>query len=496
MNATSNFGIEIRAKDKTGEGIQSVENNFDRLGAAANAAAAVIGGVLTNKIKDLATEMVNLWHVQERAEATLAASFRGATSQMLADWKAFASNIQAHSIFGDEDIIQKAIVPLTTMFENWPVMIERITQLSADFASKHNRDIGAVAQSFGQYISMGGRGLSMLERRIGNISQAFKDQIKDLEEQGKHQEAQVLIVGMLESKFKGVAKEIANTDFGRWEQFGNDLGDLGEAFGKIVREGLRPFLAELHKAVLWVANLSDNWKIAIVAIGGGTFAFGSLLTTIFAVKAAALALTAVFGGMAAAVAVATGGLSLVFAGIVAGMIAIALKWDEVSIQIERGLLWIREKFYQMRNTMHSLSGGLLGSDDKSWVGKFERAREMLDIRQEEINEKKREAAREKREAEERQRRINAMTDKMLDQGFDATTISPTATKATGQTIITKDTRPDMPGMYMINNQVNLVIDLLETSNATGQMILKAVSALTGNKGEAAFQQAGGNDPIR
>ena len=118
--ASSRLNIDITAKDnaspalkKTTQSVEQLGQSTKKMGVLASGAAVAIGGVLTNSLKNLGSEMLNLFHTQERAEATLQAT----TGHMTDHWKAFAAEIQATSIFGDEAVIQKALIPLDIFFK-------------------------------------------------------------------------------------------------------------------------------------------------------------------------------------------------------------------------------------------------------------------------------------------------------------------------------------------------------------------------------------------
>ena len=494
--ASSKLNIDITAKDnaspafnKAAQSADKMGQSVDKMGVAASGAAAIVSGVLTNAVKNMGKEMLNLYHTQERAEATLEAT----TGAMAGHWKEFAADIQATSIFGDEVIIQKALVPLDIFFKGNKKMIETLTQASADMASALGKDVGNVAQSLGRYVAMGSRGMSMLERQGVLFTDQLKEQVKELEEQGKLEEAKLMMANFVAETYRGQAEAIANTSFGSWEQFKNLLGDVKESFGKILADYLAPILKEAKKLLDWVQGWSDGTKSWAVKLGGLVVAGGALFSAVTAVKTIHMFMTQMAGinmFSASAASMGTlGKLTAMLGRVVPYLAAVKVGYDigegavkstdhgesawkgaiqNVLDKAQIGNQWVLDQF--------GLGGGLRKGRDvaEAWAqGKT----------YEELVKERTQAA-----IEEHKRRMEAIWDSGIGSSSVDLGYNPPKDK-TPKRIQEKDNRPDAPSLYLINNQMFLLISLQEMANYFLGLIANNTAGGQ-NVGGQQFNQAG------
>ena len=290
MNASGNADKQFKkvgdAAEDTAQQVKKTSSAMDGLGEAFKGLGLL---TLSKQISDLGKEMLGLHHIQERAEATLEAS----TGKMAQQWKDFASEIQKTSIFGDEKVIQDALIPLNNFFRDSPGLVKILTQASADFASAMGKDIGAVAQQFGQYINEGSKGFSRLKRQGVTFTDELQKQVIALEEQGRHEDAKLVMAQAVADAYEGQAEAIANTSFGKWEQFHNLVGDVKEEFGEIIADYLTPILENLRKGVEWIQSWDDETKRLVVQGGGLLLAASTILgiyTTIKGIRTTMMAM--------------------------------------------------------------------------------------------------------------------------------------------------------------------------------------------------------------
>ena len=189
-------------------------------------------------------ELVDAYAVQEQAETRLEAinkSMGESVGLTTAELKDMASALQNNSTFGDEIIMgaQKTLLALGTLNRDG---FEKALQASADLAAAMGTDIDSAAQSLSQALLDPENGLRRLRTAGVAFTDAEKEQIKVLTEAGRTQEAQMLILEKVESKYKGVAKAIADTDTGKLKQISNTWGDIKENLGKSVLDSVSPFL--------------------------------------------------------------------------------------------------------------------------------------------------------------------------------------------------------------------------------------------------------------
>ena len=411
MASTSRLNIDINATDNASDKVEGVNKSLAGMKAAVGAAATAISAKLTGALVDAGKEMVNLFHTQERAEATL----KQATGDMAEHWKQFAGEIQNTSIFGDEDVIQNSILPIQNFFRDSPELVGILTQASADFASAFDEDLGSVSKNFAKYVDQGSAGFNRLEKLGVNISDELRSQVEMLEEQGEHDEARLAIAKDIASQYEGQAEAIANTNFGAWTQFSNLLGDMKEQFGKIISENLQPIINLLKGVVNWVMNLSDGWKTTIVWVGMAIVVLGGIVTAIIAIKSAMLLLTVVMGGFSASMVVATGGLILLVAAVIAGIFLLAKNWDWVIVGMMHGWLSLKKVVKGILDGIASYLNTLIRAANllnpfkdipevkftAGWDEDFERDQKAIDKRVADIR---------KKEDEERKRKAKEKAD--------------------------------------------------------------------------------------
>lgn len=189
-------------------------------------------------------ELIDVYAVQEQAETRLEAinnAMGESVGYTTAQLKDMASALQGNSTFGDEIIMgaQKTLLALGTLNKEG---FEKALQASADLAAAMGTDIDSAAQSLSQALLDPENGLRRLRTEGIAFTDAEKEQIKTLVEAGKTQEAQMFILDKVESKYKGMAKAIADTDTGKLKQISNTWGDIKENLGEKVLDTISPWL--------------------------------------------------------------------------------------------------------------------------------------------------------------------------------------------------------------------------------------------------------------
>jgi hypothetical protein len=187
---------------------------------------AIIGG-----IRGTIAEAQVAMDSQTRLAAAVETSGKAAgfTAGQLAT---FATELQNATTAGDETI-KDAMTTLTTFPKVAGEMFKRATKAALDMQEKGFGGMGGNARMLGRALEDPRRGLMMLTRMGVTFSEQQRKQIKDLMAQNKLGEAQQVIMGAVEGKFKGVAEAMAKTPSGRIKQLteeglpvGNVLHDL------------------------------------------------------------------------------------------------------------------------------------------------------------------------------------------------------------------------------------------------------------------------------
>ena len=117
-----------------------------------------------------------------------------------------ATAFERASNYGDEEIIMKVTVPLTTFKEIKELNFDRAQQAILDMATTMSMDLGGAAVMVGKALNDPVKGINAMTRAGVSFTAAEKDVILALAETGRLAEAQTLILQALEGQFKGSAQ--------------------------------------------------------------------------------------------------------------------------------------------------------------------------------------------------------------------------------------------------------------------------------------------------
>lgn len=240
----------------------------------------------------------------------------GYTSEEL---QKMASEFQNNSLFGDEDILKNVTAQLLTFTNITGEQFKRTEQAALDLATRLDGDLKSSSIQLGKALNDPVLGLSALAKSGIQFSEDQKAVIKSMVDTGNVAGAQNLILAELEKQYGGSAAAAAAAGTGSFKQLSNILGDITEDFGKIIVEGLNPFVATLKEMALKFQGLSPATKKFIVVLGGIAAAIGPLLAL------AGTILPAIGTGFA----LLTGPIGLVVAGVAAIGFAIYKNWEPI-----------------------------------------------------------------------------------------------------------------------------------------------------------------------
>lgn len=164
------------------------------------------------------------------------------TTQELAD---AASDIQSYTKVGDEEILNGVTKTLLNFKQLSKETFLSAQKAAVDYAEGSGRSLEEASTAIGQALEQPEKAGRKLRAMNILLTQSEQDQIKALTDKGKIQEAQDIILGKINERYKDQAAALANTDTGKVEQFKNKWGDVLEVFGSIVasvRGKLAPIL--------------------------------------------------------------------------------------------------------------------------------------------------------------------------------------------------------------------------------------------------------------
>lgn len=246
------------------------------LGRVLTSGTAVIAGVTAAiaGVVAVSKDLISIYSVQEQAEVRLEATLRatgnaiGMSSKELKD---LASSFQEVTTYGDEAIIEveKLFVASGSISRQ---ALPRATEAVLDLAAAMGEDLGASAKRLAKALADPKSNLDSLKDANIQLSDAQKEEIKQLQEQGDLMGAQSIILEKVESSYGGIAKALADTDTGKLTQISNVWGDIKEGLGKGLLDSISPALDVLYekltKISAWITkNVTADDVIDLIKSG-------------------------------------------------------------------------------------------------------------------------------------------------------------------------------------------------------------------------------------
>lgn len=253
---------------------------------------------------------------QAQAEAKLAAQVRlngKDVESTMASYKTFASELQNVTTVGDETTLGLMQMAETMGATN----VQAATQGAIALSKALGVDLAqgvkmAVMAQSGQY--------EMLNRYVPALRTANSESEK------------AAIVSKLYADGLAIAKTEAETGMGAMIQLTNTLGDIGESFGAIIAEGIKPAVEWLKSIAAMFQNLSERGKTAIVIVSGIAATIGPLLVVLGT-------LATLLPTIAAGFAMITGPVGLAVLAIIGIAAAFMYVWDNFQAFKERLTDW-------------------------------------------------------------------------------------------------------------------------------------------------------------
>lgn len=299
-----------------GEKTKNIGNSIKGVGQNLAGISVAVGGLFWTSLKS--------WEGQASAVATLENALQGRqkslgiTSQQIQD---MATSLQSKSIFGDEAIIQNVTNQLLTFDKVNGNTFKRANQAILDMTSKlYGANASAekmrpMALALGKALNNPAEAMNSLGRVGVKFTAQQQKAVKQLVATGQSAKAQEFILRSLESKYKGSAETLGNTQ--PLKQLQNAFDDMLEPLGQIVQEFMVPLVKIAGKLIEKFNGLSKPIKTVIVAIAG--------------ILAVASPLLVIVGGLISAIgSIVTG---------VGAMIGILQTWQLVT-KIATAVQWL------------------------------------------------------------------------------------------------------------------------------------------------------------
>lgn len=233
---------------------------------------------LTLPLTALASAGIALANTQLQAEAKLLTALKG-REDIQKRLIAQASELQARSTYGDEEIIaQQAILAAMGLTEE---QIKRTIQAATELSAALGMDLSSAVRNLGK--TYGG-----LTGELGEVIPALKDISAEALRNGA-------AIDYVNEHYQGFAQTAAETGAGPLVQLKNKLGDLGEKIGTVLMPAFSALVDVVSKFVDILSALSPGVTISVVAVGALAAASGPLVTAFGALVKYGGKIAATFG---------------------------------------------------------------------------------------------------------------------------------------------------------------------------------------------------------
>jgi len=281
------------ASTKAGVSTVKLSDSVQNLGLRYQGLTSVM-----NILKSTFGDFINAYQQQEVAVSKLANGIKNVGEGLTSVNKLSeqATELQKITPFGDEEIIN-AQAMLTTFQKNSEeiaVLTPRLLDLAAAYmkSGESGMDLQSVAVMLGKVNEETVGAL----RRVGvAFTQEEEQKLKSL----KGTEQAIFLSKILDNNFKGMAETVGKTTAGQMKMFSNQVGDLKEAFGKLLVDILIPIVSPLkdlvkylndagpvaQRAALGVTAMAIAFAALGTSLGGLPYIIGSLVTLFYSLSA-------------------------------------------------------------------------------------------------------------------------------------------------------------------------------------------------------------------
>ena len=244
--------------DKAKKDLSSFESSVQRAGSgitkmfggiAVAAAGALAGLASISAVKEFAAAATVQIQAERKLQAVLAAT-GNAANLSAQEIRAYASELQGLTSFGDEATINAAGVLATFTAIRGDVFKEALAT-AQDMSSVMGSDLQGSIVQVGKALNDPIRGMSALSKVGVSFNDQQREMIKSLQESGDIMGAQRVILEELKREFGGAAQAMADP----FTQVNNALGDVYEQLGFIALDIGKRFLPSAMQVINWANGM-------------------------------------------------------------------------------------------------------------------------------------------------------------------------------------------------------------------------------------------------
>ena len=276
MASIGTLSVNLVANSKNfKKGLSQGERSLVSFGENAKRVLASVGAMAAGVVSVRAMSgAINAAKIQLQAEQKLQAVITatgGAAGLTAEQIKAYASELQRMTNFGDEATINAAAMLATFKNLKGEAFLEALAA-AQDMSAVLGTDLKGSVIQLGKALNDPIAGLSALSRSGVSFTEQQKEQIRTLQESGNIMGAQRIILNELSSEFGGAAAAMSDPI----TQLSNDMGDFGEVVGGIAANVINQFVPGLRK-------LFNLFQSLLKPVSGAVELFGSLTIKTLAV---------------------------------------------------------------------------------------------------------------------------------------------------------------------------------------------------------------------
>jgi len=286
-----------------------------------------------------------------------------------------AAQLQKITVYPDEEI-QSAQSMLTTFMkssEEIEILTPRILDLAAAFdqSSEGGKSLQEVAVMLGK----------VNEETIGTLRRVGVAFTKEQEEKLKSlsgTKQAIYLSQILDQNFKNMAVTVGSTAAGKMKIFANQIGELKESFGDLIKSALSPVMPHIqsviehlknapepiHKLILGLTALGATFVLINSQAGPLPYILISVITLISALPPQTANLTAAFIALSSAIAllstafgalnISSGGVLILVGLLAVGLSKLALSAADSSTAVGN----LSSEFYQIKSNIDSSNDSL------------------------------------------------------------------------------------------------------------------------------------------
>ena len=298
---------EIKAVITADDQASGVLANFGKSIAGIGIPLAAVGGAIT-AFGVLAVNSFNDSQLVGAQLNSVLKSTAGVAGVTADEVNRLSSALQKTTRYSDEQIgsAQNMLLTFTNISKN---VFPDTTKVVLDMATAMGTDLTSTAIQVGKAMQDPTQGASALQRVGVRLTESQKDLVKSLQDTGDMAGAQAIILKELQTEFGGSAEAAGKTFAGQLDIARNALDDIMESIGKVIAEGLAPFVEKIKPAVeaiqIWITKNPELTRTIVLvagAVGVAALALGGLAIAIGIVETVGAPLIAIGLGIVAALA--------------------------------------------------------------------------------------------------------------------------------------------------------------------------------------------------